>query len=270
MCYTWYTQQAMTILSCFMVVFEGETMNNEVEIHGGSTDTPTNEEPKKGWRKVFERAADWLLDKDNKNIWLNEMRGNLSLIATVIATMTFQMALNPPGGVRSVKDDGNLYNVVNANPPGADETYSFFVNYCSDVIICPGQAVLAITYPDDYFKFLVSNTICFVASLSICLLLVSGIRLHHRLPMWTLSIMMCITLTSLALSYITSVQMTTPDLIFDKADKFLQKLVFAWMGLLSIIALYHTLRLVLWGITFFCKRRTMAKTREVVKEIPVR
>lgn len=35
--------------------------------------------------------------KHNGN-WLEEMRGNLSLVATVIATITFQVTMNPPGG----------------------------------------------------------------------------------------------------------------------------------------------------------------------------
>jgi len=244
--------------------FEGVTMNEEVENHGGSTETPTNEEPKKGWRKVFERTSNWLSHKDNKNNWLNEMRGNLSLIATVIATMTFQMALNPPGGVMSLNDDANPPS-ANANPPDANDHDKLIMEYCNSRL-CPGEAVSAIILPDEYFRFLVSNTICFVASLSICLLLVSGIRLHHRLPMWTLSIMMCITLTTLALSYITAVQMTTPNTIYEKANKFLEKLIFTWIGLLSIIALYHTLRLVLWGINFFCKRSTMATTQKVTKD----
>jgi hypothetical protein len=79
-----------------------------VENHGGLTEIPTNVEPiMKDWKKVLlEQIWSWLKHKD-KDEWLNDMRGNLSLVATVIATLTFQMALSPPGGVRPAKDDGN-------------------------------------------------------------------------------------------------------------------------------------------------------------------
>ncbi|MCH82613.1 ankyrin repeat plant-like protein [Trifolium medium] len=93
-------------------------MNNEVENLGGSTiETPKNEEPKKGcWRKLLELAESCLSHKD-KDKWLDEMKGNLGLMATVVATMTFQMALNPPGGIRSVRDD--------PHPPGANNAYAY-------------------------------------------------------------------------------------------------------------------------------------------------
>jgi len=189
---------------------------------------------KKGWIKyIVAKSGHLWMNEEDKKEWLNYMRGNLSLIATVISTMTFQMAFNPPGGVRPVKETGNDIPCLPDEDNGDDPK------------LCPGEAVLAIIYPNDYHRFLISNTICFVVSLSICLLLVSGIRLHHRLPMWMLAIGMCITLTSLALSYITALQMSTPDPVFEKANKFLEKLVFTWIGLLSILGLCLTIRLVI-------------------------
>ncbi|MCH79285.1 hypothetical protein A2U01_0000031, partial [Trifolium medium] len=50
--------------------------------------------------------------------------------------------------------------------------------------------------------------------------------------------------TSLTISYATALTMTTPDPIFDKAHKFLIKLVKTWIGLLGSIAILHTLRVV--------------------------
>ncbi|PNX77518.1 hypothetical protein L195_g033486 [Trifolium pratense] len=150
-------------------------MNNEVENVGGSTEIPTNEESMKGWEKVLlEKVWSWLTHKD-KDEWLKDMRGNLSLVATVIATITFQMALNPPGGVRSVKDDG----ADNANDIACSDSSNVTLD------LCPGEAVLAFIYSDDYNKFLRWNTICFVASLSVLLLLyqwlpqiLSGVQLR--------------------------------------------------------------------------------------------
>jgi len=34
-----------------------------------------------------------------KGNWIEEMRGSLMIVATVIASLTFQIAINPPGGV---------------------------------------------------------------------------------------------------------------------------------------------------------------------------
>jgi hypothetical protein len=239
-------------------------MNIEMETHADTTvETTTNEEQHKGWRKFLERLGGWLSYKD-KNIWLEQMRGNLSLMATVIATITFQLALNPPGGVRSIDSEANPPDskTANANAPNNDSPIEF--PSCtlggSLLNLCPGEAVLGVIYEDLYFRFLVSNTICFISSLSICLLLVSGIHLNHRFPIWLLVIGMCATLTSLAISYITALQMTTPDPIFEKANNFLQKLVFAWMGLLAIIVLCHTLRFFIWVVKFFLKRSKKNKS----------
>jgi ribose/xylose/arabinose/galactoside ABC-type transport system permease subunit len=259
--------------------FQGETMNNEVE----------NEEPKKGcWRKLLEVAESCLAHQD-KDKWLEQMRGYLSLMATVIATMTFQMALNPPGGIRSVRDDpqspGSAKNSY-AYPPGrANNGYAnspapnnvdteiecgkFGVGTYWD--LCPGEAVIGVVYPEDYFLFLVSNTICFVASLSVCLLFVSGIRLKYRLPMWILSFGMCITLTSLAFSYVTALRMTAPGDVFYRASKFLERLVYTWMGLVAIVLLWYVLRLVNWGVKKYRKRSNNKKlmTQKTTNETPV-
>ncbi|KOM26931.1 hypothetical protein LR48_Vigan346s001300 [Vigna angularis] len=34
-----------------------------------------------------------------RNNWMEERRGSLMIVATVLATMSFQIAINPPGGV---------------------------------------------------------------------------------------------------------------------------------------------------------------------------
>ncbi|MCH79353.1 ankyrin repeat plant-like protein [Trifolium medium] len=160
-------------------------MNNEVENLGSSTiETPNNEEPKKGcWRRLLE-LAERCLSHEDKDKWLEQMRGNLGLMATVIATMTYQMALNPPGGIRSIRDDPHPRSDTNnayAYPPGANNDYANSPGpnipgtndqrkYCGNFgrgtywDLCPGQAVLG----------------------------------------------MCITLTSLAASYIIAVAMTLP------------------------------------------------------------
>jgi hypothetical protein len=232
-------------------------MNNEVGNDGGSTEIPRNVKVKKGWKKVLlEKVWSWLTHKD-KDKWLKDMRGNLSLVATVIATITFQMALNPPGGVRPAKDDGDTNPDIVACTVQSDDI----------LLLCPGEAVLAVIFSDQYQEFLRWNTICFIASLSVLLLLVSGISLNNRFPMWILSIGMCFTLTSLAITYILGVQMVTPDPVWGPAQDFQRKCVYVWIGLMFFLAVLLTLRLIIW--VFFVKRgKIKSKLRKGEYSIP--
>ena len=54
------------------------------------------------WGKSVERVGNLLKDEGDKVRWLENMRGNLSLVASIITTMTFQLAMNPPGGIVQV------------------------------------------------------------------------------------------------------------------------------------------------------------------------
>jgi hypothetical protein len=156
-------------------------MNNKVDNDTGSIETARNEELKKGWRNVLERAGNWMALED-KDKWLDQMRGNLSLVATVIATMTFQMALNPPGGVRPIKED--------ANPPSVIKEDSD-IPQCSniaDTIGCtlsgsglhlyPGEAVLAVVYPHDYMNLSWKLNICWLRCNTFHVYLMSGVLIY--------------------------------------------------------------------------------------------
>src|SRR5262249_51956623 len=65
----------------------------------------------------------------------------------------------------------------------------------------------------DYFVRY--NNICFLASLSVTFLLVSGIPLNHRLTMWLLTMGMCITLFFLISAYCTSLLIFQCPKIFE-------------------------------------------------------
>ncbi|MCI25579.1 ankyrin repeat plant-like protein [Trifolium medium] len=66
-------------------------------------------------------------------------------MATVIATMTFQMALNPPGGVRSINDEANPPSSANANPPNAYAYPPDANNGNPDALSCT-----LVGYPDSF------------------------------------------------------------------------------------------------------------------------
>ncbi|XP_061360230.1 uncharacterized protein LOC133304235 [Gastrolobium bilobum] len=225
-------------------------MNKEMSLPGSSIPSATysivakDTPPKKGWRMILGRAVDWLAYKD-KSEWLNNMRGNISMAASIIATMTFQLATNPPGGVVQVSQYVDVVEVcrnISSNPAP---------------IPCPGESVLAAIYPEQYVRFLASNTICFVASLSVCLLLVSGLPLSHRFPTWLLLIGMCITVTSLALTYLYGIILVTPTIapVWDTAKKMFEKVLWTWIGLLVIVSFLHMIRLFVWCAEKCIKKR---------------
>ncbi|KAG4937865.1 hypothetical protein JHK82_045675 [Glycine max] len=194
-----------------------------------------DEQEVKGWRKALKSVGNWLAHKD-KDEWLKDMRGVLSLVSTVIATMTFQSALNPPGGVRP----GNESGVVQCPENSADNNP------------CPGESILAVLYPDEYKIFLIWNTTCFISSLAVCLLLVSGFPLNHRFFTWLLSIGMCITISSLTLTYMTGAGMVTPDPLWNTTNSMFNKVIYIWISLLGLVAFVLCLRLIVW-IVFACR-----------------
>ncbi|TKY64308.1 mitogen-activated protein kinase 15 [Spatholobus suberectus] len=193
--------------------------------------------PEKGWGKFLKQAVN-LLAHQNQNEWLKDMRGNLSLVATVISTMTFQVAINPPGGVRPPNENRDV-----ECPTVPTYTES-----------CPGEAILAIVFPHDYYKFLAWNTVCFVASLSVCLLLVSGLPLEHRLTTWLLSMGMCITITSLALTYMYAASMVTPLSVWGTAYGMFEVVLRIWVALIGIIDLFLVIRLFVGYVNYWIEK----------------
>ncbi|XP_047152018.1 uncharacterized protein LOC124823771 [Vigna umbellata] len=195
-------------------------------------------EEKKRWKTWIEKMGNWLGINVNKDEWLKDMRGNLSLAATIITTMTFQTAINPPGGVRPAKETGHVEcrRSEDRNP-------------------CQGEAVLAVVFPEDYTRFLLSNTICFVSSLAVCLLLVSGFPLNHRFFTWLLSIGTCITMTSLTVTYMIGAEMVTPYPLWYTTDTMFNKVIYIWFSLLGLVTLVLCLRLFVWIFTKCIEKR---------------
>ena len=115
--------------------------------------------------KFIETASKWV-GTEEKGEWLKDMRGNLAMVATVVATMTFQVGLNPPGGV--------VQNEKNGLCDCAIELQEYFA--------CPGESVFAAADERNFFYFMLSNNISFFSSLMVCLWLMSGLPIYHRFP----------------------------------------------------------------------------------------
>ncbi|KAJ9688057.1 hypothetical protein PVL29_014014 [Vitis rotundifolia] len=172
--------------------------------------------------------------RENKKEWTMEKRDALMVAATLIAGMAFQSALNPPGGVwNNDKDSGRERSA--------------------------GTSIMAQYHPEKYQSFMLCNTLSFVASLSIVFLVVSGVPfVKRRILMWLLMIIMWITLTLMALTYLYSIRLVSHT-IYDTEDKsptgklpditpVVRVSLFVWLFLLAFVALVHIIRFLIWRV----------------------
>ncbi|XP_021912422.1 ankyrin repeat-containing protein ITN1-like [Carica papaya] len=154
--------------------------------------------------------------------WLERKRSALMVVASLIATMAFQAGVNPPGGVWQDTSDGDS----KTKPHTA------------------GFSIMAEYHYVVYGWFLALNTISFVASLSIILLLVSGLpAVKRRFFMWVLMVIMWVAITSIAITYAISITVFTPAEQSITLYKVLGWAVVAWCGLMTLLLIGHTIRL---------------------------
>lgn len=149
--------------------------------------------------------------------WLSKKRDILMVVASLIATMGFQAGVNPPGGVWQDSD--------------AQHT--------------AGSSIMADMHPNGYRYFLACNTAGFVASLSIILLLISGLPLKSKFFMWILMVIMWTAITSMALTYLLSIVTFTPKNEEKELNNIIGLTIIVWCGLMALLLIGHTVRLIL-------------------------
>ncbi|CAN6715084.1 unnamed protein product [Malus baccata var. baccata] len=190
-----------------------------------------SEKGSKPARRFLTKLMKWLRYPHD---WVKETRGLLMVVATVISTMTFQAVANPPGGVWERNDKNTSVNNITV---------------CSEESVCRvGTAVLGYgNDPEDYFPvFIASNTITFLASMSVTLLLLSGFPLHNRLCTWLLSMSMCVTLAFLALTYLIVLHMMVPDYGCFVSTSLYRIFFTLWIALLVIGGALQTIQFLMW------------------------
>ncbi|KAA0051191.1 ankyrin repeat-containing protein [Cucumis melo var. makuwa] len=151
----------------------------------------------KVWRKKLKYRGDWV----------QEVQGTMMLVATVIATVTFQGGVNPPGGVWQ-QDTPFIYSsIINTTKNGLSEWYKDFGLYeeysylrnNTSVLFPAGTGVMRFQQPLLCSLYLWVNTVSFLASMSVILMIVSRFPLKNRICSWLLTLDMCIAVVSLAI-----------------------------------------------------------------------
>ncbi|KAH6826277.1 hypothetical protein C2S53_012238 [Perilla frutescens var. hirtella] len=176
------------------------------------------------------------------NDWLDEKKNALMLVATLNATMAFQIGVSPPGGVW--QDDNFLINSHgHMVDPNGNTNISQPVNSTNDVVLFPHQAgcpVLERNAPFIYMLFYISNTIGFFFSVGIIFMLMSGFHSKNRYFVLIMTVVACIAISATASTYFSAVigltALRTKEL---KVEKFA---VFAWCGLTVLVIIFQAVR----------------------------
>ncbi|XP_017240136.2 ankyrin repeat-containing protein At2g01680-like [Daucus carota subsp. sativus] len=166
------------------------------------------------------------------------------MAATVIAAMAYQAATSPPGGIAG----------VDATEASAPDPYG------QGFHLQPADSLLAYFYSSLSNVFWISNTISFMAALSVIFLYVTGATLKQKLFIWLIRGAMWITLTAMIVAYACAVRATTPSLDF--TTKTLRALVYAmcvWMGLILLSISAVTYRAIRYVVRRIRTKRDMRK-----------
>ncbi|RWR94512.1 ankyrin repeat-containing protein BDA1-like protein [Cinnamomum micranthum f. kanehirae] len=131
--------------------------------------------------------------------WLSETKGTLIVVAVLMVTVSFQAAINPPGGVW--QDDYPPYLSPGENKTEIDQWYKNFYYDIEPNMHYAGEAVMSSESPVEYLLFTVCNLISLLSSTNIILLLISGFNIKRRWVMWVLMIAMWISICSMGCSF---------------------------------------------------------------------
>ncbi|KAL7238781.1 hypothetical protein ACSBR2_004807 [Camellia fascicularis] len=152
--------------------------------------------------------------------WWSKKRDILMVVASLIATMAFQVAVNPPGGFWQ------------------DNTPSHRA----------GEAIMAYNYPNTYPYFIRANTTGFVVSVSTILLLITGWPFKKKYFMWLLVVGMWVTITSIAFTYAFSIVVVSPKKEREPLTYTIIVGAIVWCCVMASLMIVHTIRGINWWL----------------------
>ncbi|KAF4365812.1 hypothetical protein F8388_014459 [Cannabis sativa] len=177
--------------------------------------------------------------------WLSRKRESLMIVASLIATMAFQAGTTPPGGLWQESSPSQSISQVTQHDTIIDRIIADSPSVFDHLA---GEAIIA-SYHDKkflYHIYLFCNTVGFVGSLSIILLLVTGLPFCRRFWMWILTVTLWITLTAMTLTYVVAIWVAAPEKDINNIVKYLiSYLILIWAGVMAVIVVLHTIRLII-------------------------
>ncbi|PKI33287.1 hypothetical protein CRG98_046325 [Punica granatum] len=178
--------------------------------------------------------------------WIEDTRGSLMTVATLIAGITFDSVLSPPGGVWQ-----------------EDTTTGFTCSRLKrdDNITClAGNAVAAYYDEPKYRYFMVCNTMAFMGSLSVLFLLISGFPPKNKFWMWVLTMIVCITVSFLGFTFIIAMILVSPDQALSKLRVVIRGSLSSWSTLVGILVIFNAVILAYLILKWTKSRRSAART----------
>ncbi|PPR80808.1 hypothetical protein GOBAR_AA39909 [Gossypium barbadense] len=181
-----------------------------------------------GMKSVYRKFKNYLKRQSN---WVENMQGKLMLVAPLIATISFQVAVSPPGGVwaQDYTDSVGAYNCK--------------VDYGKCVA---RTAVLAYVYLDLYLLLTIYAMISFTASLGVVLLAISGLPLKNKLCTRLMIIAMVLAISFVFATFETALTLVTLDHIYYTSSNSLKTIKYIWYGLEGIVTAFGLICLLFW------------------------
>ncbi|XP_044497573.1 uncharacterized protein LOC123219634 [Mangifera indica] len=189
----------------------------------------------------------WRRLSKHKSGRYEKTRGNLMVVAILMATMCFQIATNPPGGNWQI-------DTTNQGCPAG---------------VCrAGTSIHAYTNKKEYDQLTIVSTISFTASLGIILWLTSGVPLRNRVSVGILLVGMWVALLCTAGAYYLSMSLVVlHDETFDGISKYYGR---TWVFLLIAIIFIHAIGFCWWvlkklfmGVIFVAKRCSVKNKKQL-------
>ncbi|XP_031473515.1 uncharacterized protein LOC116245989 [Nymphaea colorata] len=153
---------------------------------------------------------------------LSEKRGAMMIVSVLIATLTYQATLNPPGGFWQDDKLRNASNTTLSVQPFADDHFA-------------GIAINA-RYEGSYNNFVKCNAVGLFASLATILLLTSATTIERPIMIWGLMLVMWVSVFSVAFSFVFGVRLIAAGTM----TKTLAVLLLSFISLLGILLVVHT------------------------------
>ncbi|XP_062115455.1 ankyrin repeat-containing protein BDA1-like [Humulus lupulus] len=181
-------------------------------------------------KKSFISRCFHLILKRLKSKRPKDVEGSIMVVATLIVSMTFQTTINPPGGVWQ-----QTYNTTN----GIGNRFD-----CQNRTCLAGTSVLAHMDHGRYFLFLWLNSMAFLTSVSILLLIMVGVPIKNKVCIGLFNLVLCVTLAFVGLSFFLAMTMVNPAHIYKYCGS-LFLFVLVWCGIFLLWGAWFTIRLVL-------------------------